>query len=67
MPVEGAEDEMCLSEMTAGVQDSCTGLAQSQKRHHLQDSFGQYGVLTISRFRKEVAPGIKDFNQSQLG
>ena len=66
MTVECAEDEMWLSGMTAGAQDLCVGLTQSQKRHHLQDGVGHYGVFSGSRFRKEVAPRIKDFIQSQL-
>ena len=50
MTVEAAEDEMCLPGMTAAAQDLCSGLSQSQRRHHLQDSVGHFGVFSQKLF-----------------
>ncbi|MEZ5450187.1 MAG: hypothetical protein R3E89_14875 [Thiolinea sp.] len=61
--VEGENDDLCLIGNTYAAHDICDQLPAERKVHHLQPGVGHYGVFNGSRYRKEIAPRIKDFMQ----
>jgi poly(3-hydroxybutyrate) depolymerase len=59
--VEGADDDMCPPGQTRAAHDLCPGIPAPQKRHHLQDGVGHYGVFAGSRWEDEIYPMITAF------
>jgi poly-beta-hydroxyalkanoate depolymerase len=39
----------------------CVNIPESRKQYYLAEGVGHYGVFNGSRFRKEIAPGIRKF------
>ena len=64
LTVEGAEDDICMVGMTEAAHTLCTGLTKRQRKHYVQPGVGHYGVFSGSRYRKEVAPKMKEFISS---
>jgi poly(3-hydroxybutyrate) depolymerase len=62
MTVEGEKDDISGIGQTYAAHDLCSRLPQKLKRHHVQPDVGHYGVFNGSRFRKEIAPGIREFH-----
>jgi poly(3-hydroxybutyrate) depolymerase len=61
MTVEGEKDDISGVGQTSAAQDLCTSIPADRKRHHLQMGVGHYGVFNGSRFRREIAPRMRDF------
>jgi poly(3-hydroxybutyrate) depolymerase len=59
LTVEGERDDICAIGQTMAALDLCSGLRNSQKRHHLQSSVGHYGVFSGSRWAREVYPRVR--------
>ena len=50
-----------LPGQTQAAQDLCINIPPAKKQHHLQLGVGHYGVFNGSKFRKQIAPRIADF------
>lgn len=61
MTIEGEKDDISGVGQTAAAQELCTNIPAERKRHYLQLGVGHYGVFNGSRFRKEIAPRIRNF------
>jgi poly(3-hydroxybutyrate) depolymerase len=61
LTVEGAQDDMCPPGQTEAAHRLCTGIASTDKHHHLQEGVGHYGVFAGSRWEQEIYPRIRDF------
>ena len=61
MTVEGEKDDISGVGQTYAAHELCVNIPASRKRHHLQTEVGHYGVFNGSRFRKEIAPRIREF------
>ena len=61
MTVEGENDDISGVGQTAAAHDLCSGIPDSMKLHYLQKDVGHYGVFNGSRFRKQIAPRIVEF------
>ena len=61
MTVEGEKDDISGVGQTYAAQELCSSIPDSRKVHHLQASVGHYGVFNGSRYRKEIAPRIREF------
>jgi poly(3-hydroxybutyrate) depolymerase len=61
MTVEGENDDISGVGQTKATHDLCVNLPKAKQLYHLQKDVGHYGVFNGSRFRKEIAPAIKDF------
>lgn len=61
LSVEGALDDISGIGQTKAAHDLCTGLPARYKRHHLQPDVGHYGVFNGARFKRDIAPRIRDF------
>jgi poly(3-hydroxybutyrate) depolymerase len=59
LTVEGERDDICAIGQTMAALDLCSGLRNSQKRHHLQSGVGHYGVFSGSRWAREVYPRLR--------
>lgn len=59
--VEGEKDDISGVGQTKAALDLCSNLPDSKKAYHLQKGVGHYGIFNGSRYRKEVAPAIRDF------
>jgi poly(3-hydroxybutyrate) depolymerase len=46
---------------TYAAQELCAKIPQERRSHYLQEGVGHYGVFNGTRFRKEIAPRIRDF------
>ena len=61
MTVEGEKDDISGVGQTLAAQELCINIPPQMKVHHLQTSVGHYGVFNGSRYRKEIAPRIRQF------
>jgi poly(3-hydroxybutyrate) depolymerase len=61
LTVEGEKDDISGVGQTYAAQELCAAVPVSRRLHYLQQSVGHYGVFNGSRFRKEIAPRIRDF------
>jgi poly(3-hydroxybutyrate) depolymerase len=61
MTVEGEKDDISGVGQTAAAHDLCKNIPAAKKRHYLQLGVGHYGVFNGSRFRREIAPKIREF------
>lgn len=61
LTVEGEKDDISGVGQTYAAQELCANVPETRKQHYLQEGVGHYGVFNGSRFRKEIAPRIRDF------
>ena len=61
LTVEGEKDDISGVGQTYAAQELCVNIPAARKQHHLQTEVGHYGVFNGSRFRKEIAPRIREF------
>ena len=64
MTVEGENDDISGIGQTLAAQDLCSNLPAELKLHYEQKDVGHYGVFNGSRFRRHVAPRIREFHQA---
>jgi poly(3-hydroxybutyrate) depolymerase len=61
LTVEGERDDVCGLGQTLAAHDLLTGVAPSNKRHHLQVGVGHYGVFSGRRWQLETYPIVREF------
>jgi poly(3-hydroxybutyrate) depolymerase len=61
MTIEGENDDISGVGQTYAANELCVNIPEARKIYHLQREVGHYGVFNGSRFRKEVAPRLRDF------
>jgi poly(3-hydroxybutyrate) depolymerase len=61
MTVEGENDDISGVGQTQATHALCPKIPDARKLHYLQPEVGHYGVFNGSRFRREIAPRIKNF------
>lgn len=59
--VEGEEDDISGVGQTKAALDLTINLPDHMKEYHLQEKVGHYGVFNGSKWRKFIAPKIKNF------
>jgi poly(3-hydroxybutyrate) depolymerase len=63
MTVEGERDDIAGVGQCSAAHGLCVNIPQQRQVKHLELSVGHYGVFNGSRFRKNIAPAIRDFIQ----
>ncbi len=61
MTVEGEKDDISGVGQTAAANELCVNIPESRKQYYLAEGVGHYGVFNGSRFRKLIAPRIRQF------
>jgi poly(3-hydroxybutyrate) depolymerase len=61
LSVEGEKDDISGVGQTCAANDLCVNIPESRKHYYLARGVGHYGVFNGSRFRKEIAPRIREF------
>jgi poly(3-hydroxybutyrate) depolymerase len=61
LTIEGAMDDISGQGQTQAAHDLCSGLHKKRKQHYLHPEVGHYGVFNGSRFRRDIAPRIRQF------
>jgi poly(3-hydroxybutyrate) depolymerase len=61
LTVEGEKDDISGVGQTYAAQELCANIPELRKQHYLQEGVGHYGVFNGSRFRREIAPRIREF------
>ena len=61
--IEGELDDISGVGQTRAAHAIMPNLPGSMKRYHLQKGTGHYGVFTGSKFRRDIAPLIRQFIQ----
>ncbi|MGC2786887.1 MAG: polyhydroxyalkanoate depolymerase [Roseiarcus sp.] len=61
LAVEGEKDDISGVGQTYAAIELCANIPQSRKQYYLAKGVGHYGVFNGSRFRKEIAPRIREF------
>ena len=61
LSVEGEKDDISGVGQTCAANELCVNIPDSRKHYHLAEGVGHYGVFNGSRFRKEIAPRIREF------
>jgi poly(3-hydroxybutyrate) depolymerase len=61
LAVEGEKDDISGVGQTYAAIELCANIPESRKHYHLAKGVGHYGVFNGSRFRKEIAPRIREF------
>jgi poly(3-hydroxybutyrate) depolymerase len=59
--VEGENDDISGVGQTYAANELCSNIPDSRKQYYLAKGVGHYGVFNGSRFRKEIAPRIREF------
>jgi poly(3-hydroxybutyrate) depolymerase len=59
--VEGEKDDISGVGQTYAAQELCAKIPEARRSHYVQEGVGHYGVFNGSRFRREIAPRIRDF------
>ncbi len=61
--IEGELDDISGVGQTRAALDVCTGLTENQKKYHLQEGAGHYGIFNGRKYREHIVPTITDFIQ----
>jgi poly(3-hydroxybutyrate) depolymerase len=61
LSVEGEKDDISGVGQTSAANELCVNIPESRKHYFLAEGVGHYGVFNGSRFRKEIAPRIREF------
>ena len=67
MTVEGENDDISGVGQTKAAHKLCKNLPADRQLYHLQADVGHYGVFNGSRFRRDIAPAIKNFTYEMSG
>lgn len=59
--VEGERDDISGVGQTRAIHDLCVNLPDALKKHHEQQGVGHYGIFNGGKWRRFIAPMIKDF------
>ncbi|MDE1152644.1 MAG: polyhydroxyalkanoate depolymerase [Micavibrio sp.] len=62
--IEGENDDISTPGQTTVAHRLCSGLAATQKYHHLQPGTGHYGIFNGRSWREEIAPRVTGFIRS---
>jgi poly(3-hydroxybutyrate) depolymerase len=61
LTVEGEKDDISGVGQTYAANELCANIPDSRKQYYLAKGVGHYGVFNGSRFRREIAPRIREF------
>jgi poly(3-hydroxybutyrate) depolymerase len=61
LTIEGEKDDICAVGQTQAAHQLCTGLAATQKHHHIESDTGHYGLFSGSHWKTSIAPRIRRF------
>ena len=61
LTIEGERDDISGVGQTRATHELCVNIPEGMKQHYLALGVGHYGVFNGSRFRKDVAPRIREF------
>jgi poly(3-hydroxybutyrate) depolymerase len=61
LSVEGEKDDISGVGQTCAANELCVNIPESRKQYYLAKGVGHYGVFNGSRFRKDIAPRIREF------
>ena len=61
LTVEGENDDISGVGQTYAANELCANIPESRKQYYLAKGVGHYGVFNGSRFRKGIAPAIREF------
>ena len=59
--IEGELDDISGIGQTKAALDITPKLSEGMKEYHLQKGVGHYGVFNGGKWRREIAPKVKDF------
>jgi poly(3-hydroxybutyrate) depolymerase len=59
--VEGEKDDISGVGQTCAANELCVNIPEARKQYYLAEGVGHYGVFNGSRFRKDIAPRIREF------
>ena len=59
--MEGEKDDISGVGQTYAANELCVNIPEARKHYYLAEGVGHYGVFNGSRFRKEIAPRIRQF------
>ncbi|MBT5495465.1 MAG: polyhydroxyalkanoate depolymerase, partial [Alphaproteobacteria bacterium] len=59
--IEGELDDISGIGQTKAALDITPNLADEKKMYHLQKGVGHYGVFNGGKWRREIAPKVKEF------
>jgi poly(3-hydroxybutyrate) depolymerase len=61
MTVEGGADDISAPGQTFAAHMLCPGIGLDQRRHHLEDGVGHYGIFNGRRWRESIMPAVAEF------
>jgi len=61
LTVEGEKDDISGVGQTYAANELCVNIPEAKKQYYLALGVGHYGVFNGSRFRKEIAPRVRNF------
>lgn len=61
LSVEGANDNFCPPGQTMAAHEVFAGIPEHDRKNHIQEGVGHYGVFSGSKFRASIYPVIRDF------
>ncbi len=64
MTIEGEKDDISGVGQTQAAHELCYNIPARRRHDYVQKEVGHYGVFSGSRWRKEIAPRVRDFIKS---
>lgn len=61
MTVEGERDDISAVGQTKAAHDLCSAIPADRRRHYEQKAVGHYGIFNGGKWRRYIAPRVKDF------
>jgi len=61
LTIEGTLDDISAPGQTLAAHDLCSSLKAAQKKQHLAEGVGHYGIFNGRRWRSEIQPIVHDF------
>ena len=61
MTVEGERDDISAIGQTKAAHDLCAAIPADRRRHYEQKAVGHYGIFNGGKWRRYIAPRVKDF------
>lgn len=59
--IEGELDDISAPGQTFAAHDLCNNIPKDMKTNHIEQKTGHYGIFNGTKYRKNIAPLIKDF------
>jgi len=67
LTIEGEKDDISGLGQTEAAHALCTGIPAAERKHHVAEGAGHYGIFSGRKWREDVYPRVRDFIRAHEG